>query len=379
MCAVSAVCGGAYVTINGASYGSPSAVHNSAPANAGSKMIRPVSIADNESSPLAYAKTFSSDYKLSGPYSSKNLQIYLLSGANKAEKWPFLAVHDAIEQKKAKIAETGDVNQLSITNKSDQVVFIHSGDILKGGNQDRMSQYDAMIPPRQTLALAAFCVEQDRWTKRGEESSENFAVPKPSSLPSYFPAKMKRSPALQGATNGCIGPMISAARLAGDQSAVWNTVSKAQSDLGYSTGANVKDSRSDSSFELTLEGPAMQKARLPYIDPLSDLPEKSETSIGYLAFVDGKYVAGDSYISHDLFMKMWPKMLCVRATDAIVATKQPMKVSGTNPATLLSAKAQRTEVNSRTTQVARSIGRLALFDTLDTKLQKSVHVSIARK
>ena len=123
----------------------------------------------------------------------------------------------------------------------------------------------------------------------------------------------------------------------------------------------------------------MQKARLPYIDPLSDLPEKTDNSVGYLAFVDGKYVAGDSYISHELFQKMWPKMLCVRATDAIVATKQPLTGSGTNPGSLLSATARNTEVNSRTQQVARTVGKLAMFDTLDTKLQKSVHVCIARK
>ena len=52
---------------------------------------------------------------------------------------------------------------------------MQSGDIVKGGQQDRMIGVDLIVPARSgKIKIAAFCVEQGRWTKRGSEDSTKF-------------------------------------------------------------------------------------------------------------------------------------------------------------------------------------------------------------
>jgi len=44
--------------------------------------------------------------------------------------------------------------------------LIQSGDIVKGGRQDRTMQYDLLVPPKsQKMPLSSFCVESGRWGK----------------------------------------------------------------------------------------------------------------------------------------------------------------------------------------------------------------------
>lgn len=66
--------------------------------------------------------------------------------------------------------ETGNVNQLAIQNNGPVTVFVQSGDIVKGGRQNRTMQYDMTLPPKSDLVLInSFCVEHGRWSNRGTE------------------------------------------------------------------------------------------------------------------------------------------------------------------------------------------------------------------
>ena len=86
-----------------------------------------------------------------------------------------------VEQKteeKVVVHETGQVNELAVENVSaDADVFIQSGDIVKGGRQDRMIAQDFVVPARSgKMPIASFCVEQGRWSRRGSEQSHAFAA-----------------------------------------------------------------------------------------------------------------------------------------------------------------------------------------------------------
>ncbi|MDR0660584.1 MAG: hypothetical protein LBG19_07260 [Prevotellaceae bacterium] len=53
--------------------------------------------------------------------------------------------------------------------------FIMSGDIVKGGKQDRTISEDMVLKPKnKKVPLASFCVEQSRWEKRGSEDVAKF-------------------------------------------------------------------------------------------------------------------------------------------------------------------------------------------------------------
>ena len=86
----------------------------------------------------APGETQAGPYKVTGPYTHANLSIYLIRGADRLSGKHYLTLQEAMDKKIIKIYETGDVNQLAIENASaDQEVYIQSGDIVKGGRQDR--------------------------------------------------------------------------------------------------------------------------------------------------------------------------------------------------------------------------------------------------
>jgi len=120
------------------------------------------------------------EYRYTGPHTHENLTIYLIHG-NETIKPHFLSLQEALERELAVVHETDQVGQLAIENRSTtEDLFIQSGDIVKGGQQDRVLQYDMMIPPGSgKVPLASFCVEQGRWSPRGKENSRKFTAPAP--------------------------------------------------------------------------------------------------------------------------------------------------------------------------------------------------------
>src|SRR6185295_12177375 len=119
--------------------------------------------------------TTSGEYSLSGPYIHKNLSIFLVHGANRINE-NILTLQEALEQKKVIVYETQDVNELAIRNVSNQDVYVQAGDIVKGGQQDRMISVDLIVPPKSgKMPIAAFCVEHGRWSARGSEQSASFS------------------------------------------------------------------------------------------------------------------------------------------------------------------------------------------------------------
>ena len=78
------------------------------------------------------------EYRLSGPYTHRNLTIFLVHGKNLIKSKSILTLQEALVQKKVVVYETKSVNELSIQNFSNSDVYVQAGDIVKGGAQDRM-------------------------------------------------------------------------------------------------------------------------------------------------------------------------------------------------------------------------------------------------
>src|SRR5579862_2000520 len=78
---------------------------------------------------------------LSGPYRHDNLAIYLVHGQDRGRQ-RYLTLAEAMEQHKVVVYETGNVNQLLVENLSGEDVYIQSGEIVKGGRQDRVLKDD---------------------------------------------------------------------------------------------------------------------------------------------------------------------------------------------------------------------------------------------
>ncbi len=246
----------------------------------------------------ARPRTVAGGFRISGPYAHKNLELFLIHGEDRLKGSGFLTLQEALEQKKVRVHETGAVNELAVENVTpDQKVYIQSGDIVKGGRQDRVIAYDFVVPPRSgRVPIASFCVEQGRWSARGGEMAELFG-----------------SSADQVASKG----LKIAARQSGDQAEVWSSVSEVQAKLSANVGASVRSPSSESSLQLALEHGKLRETAEGYIKALSHVTEGRSDVIGYAFGVNGKLNSAEVYASSALFRKLWPKLLKASAVEAI--------------------------------------------------------------
>jgi len=201
----------------------------------------------------------SSNYRLSGPYTHKNLTVFLIHGKDQTNK-TFLTLQEALAQKKVRVYETKDVNELAIRNLSNQDIYVQAGDIVRGGDQDRMISVDFIVPPKSgRMPIAAFCVESGRWSKRGNEANASFTSSENS------------------ATNGL---RMAAVKNEAPQQAVWDNVVKVQADLAQNVGGSVNSTVSASSMELSMEDSKVKETSGAYMNTLGGLLRNRSDVIG---------------------------------------------------------------------------------------------------
>jgi hypothetical protein len=247
-----------------------------------------------------------SDYEISGPYAHKNLAIFLVHGSDKISGRSFLTLQEALAQKKVIVFETKSVNELAIQNLSNEDVYVQSGEIVKGGQQDRMLAVDLIVPARSgKIPIAAFCVESGRWTKRGSEQATNFSSS--SAVANTKDLKL-------------------AAKVAASQGDVWKNVTVAQDKLSANVGTRVNSTRSESSLQLAVENVKVQEIANSYTRELERIVKSRQNVIGYVFAINGKVNSADVYASNALFLKLWPKLLQASAIEAIAELQQDLKV-----------------------------------------------------
>jgi hypothetical protein len=250
------------------------------------------------------------DYRISGPVVHENLAIYFVHGASRAGPVP-LTLAEALAKKTVEVREKGDVNELQIENTGGEEVFIQAGDIVKGGQQDRVLSVSLLLKPHSgPLDIASFCVEQGRWSARGTEDVRKFSTAS-ASLPSRA-AKME----LAGAATPQSAPS-EATSVGKRQVEIWNTVKAIQNKLTNNLGAPVAAAPSRTSLQLALENGALAKAQAEYVSALQAAGEKDDDIVGYVFAINGKINSADIYPSNGLFRKMWPKLLRASTTEAL--------------------------------------------------------------
>jgi hypothetical protein len=236
---------------------------------------------------------------ISGPFTHANLSVFLLHGKDLLPPGQkLLTLQEALEQKKLVVNETSNVNQLSVENvASDCNVFIQAGDIVKGGRQDRLMAVDMIVPPKSgLLPIASFCCEAGRWSQRGGEDASKFGA------------------SVAQAANKDVKLALNAAR---NQSSVWEKVKEAQVKLSKNVGKSVANAVSPSSYQLTLEDKDLLAKLDAYVNALKKTPDGKNDAIGFVIVINGKVAGAEQYGSHELFMKLWPKLLHAAAVDAL--------------------------------------------------------------
>lgn len=311
----------------------------------------------------------STDYRLSGPYVVRNLQVFLVHGPDRIKHQEYATLTEAMKTRKVVVHETGNVQQLRIENHGTLPVFIQSGDIVKGGRQDRVISLDIIVPPGAGgIPLDAFCVESGRWSKRGLEKDSRFA-----SNAFMLPSRSLRLAAKQTRRQGDVW-----ANVASQQARLNQNVAK----LSGKTGVDVRANASASSLQLSMENEDLQELVRTYTDALEGLLDGKPDVLGFAFALDGEANNAEIYGRSDLFRAMWPKLLHAAVVEAIAAYRRP---APTAPAALLARRMQAVrqvttmlagalhaepavrDVAQRTRLVTREADPHLLFETRDRK------------
>jgi hypothetical protein len=295
-------------------------------------------------------------YRLSGPYVHANLTIFLIHGEDQLHGKVYLTLPEALAQKKVIVHETGNVNQLTIENVSSIEVIVQAGDIVKGGQQDRVIGFDLIVPPKSgRVPLASFCVEHGRWTRRGREDVVKFETSNN-----------------QAATK----ELKLAIRSAKAQGEVWHNVDRAQRQLSENVGRPVQAPESRSSLQLTLENKTVEELTKAYLDKLASVGEGKADVIGYAYAINGTVAGAEIYAGNSLFRKAWPILLRSSAIEALAADRKA-KSSPAVTATVVQkflteaekGKATAENVSSRVRLIQHETDKAVLFESCDQQLK----------
>ncbi|MEQ1604296.1 MAG: DUF6569 family protein [Pyrinomonadaceae bacterium] len=313
----------------------------------------------------AFAQTDA--YRISSPYTHKNLTIFLIHGKDQNTKGNVMTLQEAMERKLFVVYETSAVNELEVENLSKtQDVFIQSGDIVKGGKQDRVLAVSIIIPARSgRVKIDAFCVESGRWEKRGGEDAGKFT----SSNDRIVSKELKV-----------------AANASRSQQDVWSEVSKAQEKLSNNVGDVVNSGVSRSSLQLSLENKKVVANVDEYIRNLSSIADGKSDVIGYAFAINGKINSADVYVSNALFKKVWLKNLKATATEAVsesrgVRLAEPVKADAIKGFMDDSEKAKPRDraVGPTGRVVTREDKNNVMIEAVDEKSKVVVHKTYVRK
>lgn len=267
--------------------------------------------------------------RISGPHVHENLAVYFMHGPSTPGSVP-LTLAEALAKGQVKVIETGNVNALKVENLGQEAVFIQSGDIVKGGQQDRVLTVSLLLPKGSgQVAIDSFCVEAGRWAARGKEdvkqfASATYALPsREAKLAMKIPANPETAAVEPQAITGAIqrrnvgGPGRN--DTADKQRKVWDEVARIQDGLSGSVGARVAAPQSTTSLQLSLENESLKQARDGYTAALEKLTVGQDDIVGFVFAIDGRINSADVYPSNGLFSKMWSKLLTASVTEAVGA------------------------------------------------------------
>jgi len=230
-------------------------------------------------------KAQKSSWNVGSPVTQNNLTVFpVYSTQPRKVSSEYLTLDEALKKEALEVKEMPDaeVSRVSVTNKASQSIYLISGDIILGGQQDRVIARDTIVPPNaKNFVVEVFCVEHGRWDGG-----------------KHFSAGEVASSELRRETQVSKNQQKVWARVAEEKRAI----SAADPSTSYRTVARSKTAEKD------------VKA---YVEPLSAQLARDKRAVGIVVAVNGKVTAADVFADHKLFEKQMTKVLKSYALDAV--------------------------------------------------------------
>lgn len=241
-------------------------------------------------------------YRVTGPHSHQNMAIYVLH-SDQQDPREFITLDEGLKSGEVKVSEkpSKQVSELIVDNSSTKHLFLHEGDRVRGGDQDRTIFTSFVVKPQSgPQPLPSFCIEAGRWSTGA--TGAQFAA----------------------TGNACIAPkdVRIAAKVSKSQGAVWDNVAS-QKDAAR---ANLAAPNTNTSLNETLDAPNIKALGESSAAAFKDALEKSPDAVGIAVVINGKIEELDIYPNHSVLMKISPRLLqsyAVQAAQAKPANAKP--------------------------------------------------------
>lgn len=193
-----------------------------------------------------------------------------------------------------------EVNSLWITNNSGKKLILLAGEMVVGGQQDRILQKDGLVPPtKKAVNLDVFCVEHGRWTP----TSSQFGAAKAASA--------KSLPSIGGIADPSVRGRAQASR---DQGQVWAEVDRSL--------AKNKTTNGTQNYNANFHSPKVQGTVDQYTGGIQrQFP--LHRAVGAVVVVNGEIVWMDRFANNSTFRKYWPKLIRSYSLEALSSNNEP--------------------------------------------------------
>ncbi len=189
------------------------------------------------------------------------------------------------ERRKFGRSEDSWYRGLTVQNKTQDTVYIMSGDVVKGGNQDRVFAHEDVVLPGTVKNLEVFCVEQGRSHYYNESASQ----------------EEKQVAAFKGYFNVASPQVRQAIQRSGDQNEVWSAVGKVTSANGAESST-----RAYTALDNESEEKAKRDAYLRFFE--GKMQEQANV-VGMVVVCGDRVLGVDIFGQSDLFKRQYAALL----------------------------------------------------------------------
>ncbi|HUJ28269.1 MAG TPA: DUF6569 family protein [Myxococcales bacterium] len=192
----------------------------------------------------------------------------------------YMTLEQGLSDHLVRIREHGDVNSVVVENRGAQPLLLVGGEMILGGQQDRILGQDTLIEPHKARTVGVYCVEHGRWS-----GAQQF-----------------------GAAGGFVDSKVrSRAKVSHSQQQVWDEVAR----------------KAEATNAATLTGTyravtkKTEKAAKAYRDAIvPQLEALSAPVVGLAVAVNGRIVSVDAFATPELFAQYRDRILDAAAVGA---------------------------------------------------------------
>lgn len=291
--------------------------------------------------------TNDTEYKVLAPITHGNLTIFPVVAVRSHDTSSFLTLDEGIRSGEVVVTEVGkvtpmirrpqnrpqpggaQVNRLVLVNNSKRPLILLAGEVVTGGQQDRIVGKDRLVPAESDpVDLSVFCVEHGRWTETASKFDTHAnAMAKPSvrkrAMADNSQQKVWDEVALSNDAmaqnlsvyaNGAAGGGISTQEAALARSQI----------AGTSSYAKVMENKAVRGQVDSIVQP-IQKSFESVIKQLRD-----QNAVGVVVVVKGRIIWADIFASSALLSKYWAKLLPSYAAESLTVAGDQGEVSAKN-------------------------------------------------